>query len=72
MEAPASICSCTGEAKTSTPGVSLTGTFPTLAQRVDGLSIARSLASGNGGHNQLPVLTRNNSEATMGSVRHTR
>jgi hypothetical protein len=68
MDAPADIRSCTGEAKTKLPGVTFGGTFPKLGQMADRLAIVRSFASGDGGHNQLPVLAgRSATEATMGA-----
>ena len=68
MEAPAKIRSCTGEVQTRIPGVTFGGTFPKLGQMADRISIVRSFASGDGGHNQRPVLTGGSmTEATMGS-----
>lgn len=68
MSAPAEIRSCTGEVPTKLPGVTFGGTFPQLGQRADRLAIVRSFASGDGGHNQMPVLTGGSrTEATMGA-----
>lgn len=68
MEAPSEIRSCTGEVKTGLAGVTFGGTFPKLGQRTDRIAVVRSFASGDGGHNQLPVLTGNSpTEATMGA-----
>lgn len=66
MDAPSAVRSCTGEVHTTLPGVTFGGTFPQLAQRADRLAVVRSFASGDGGHNQLPVLTgRSGFEGTM-------
>ena len=68
MEAPENVRSCTGECPTKIPGVSFGGNFPQLAARADRLAIVRSFGSGDGGHNQLPVLTGNSRNgATMGA-----
>ena len=68
MDAPAEIRSCTGEVKTRLPGVTYGGTFPQLGQMADRIAVVRSFASGDGGHNQLPVLTGGSpTEATMGA-----
>ena len=68
MDASSAVRSCTGEVQTKLSGVTFGGTFPKLAQRADRLAIVRSFASGDGGHNQLPVLTGNSSSgATMGA-----
>ena len=61
--------SCTGEVQTKLPGVSFGGTFPKLAALADRLAIVRSFGSGDGGHNQLPVLTGNNRlKSPMGAL----
>ncbi|QDU92326.1 DUF1501 domain-containing protein [Lignipirellula cremea] len=63
------IRSCTGEIPTNVPGVWFGGTFPKLAQRADRLAVVRSFASGQGGHNQIPILTGNHpSGAAMGAM----
>jgi hypothetical protein len=68
MRAPAEIRSCTGEVKTNLSGVTFGGTFPKLGQMADRIAIVRSFASGDGGHNQLPVLTgASPTKATMGA-----
>jgi len=68
MEAPSGVRSCTGEVKTRLPGVTFGGTFPKLGQMADRLAVVRSFASGDGGHNQMPVLTGNSpAEGTMGA-----
>ena len=68
MDAPAGVRSCTGAVQTKHPGVEFGGTFPKLGRMADRISIVRSFASGDGGHNQLPVLTGNSAtEATMGA-----
>lgn len=68
MEAPANTRSCTGEVQTRLPGITFGGTFPKLGQMADRIAVVRSFASGDGGHNQMPVLTGNSeTEATMGS-----
>ncbi len=68
MNAPAEIRSCTGEVQTRLPGVTFGGTFPKLGQRADRIAVVRSFASGDGGHNQMPVLTGGSAtEATMGA-----
>ena len=67
-DAPANIRSCTGDIETKTAGVRFGATFPELAKRMDRFSIVRSFASGDGGHNQLPVLTGNSPlKGTMGA-----
>ena len=61
--------SCTGEVQTKLPGVSFGGTFPKMAALADRLAIIRSFGSGDGGHNQLPVLTGNNRlKSPMGAL----
>jgi len=68
MDAPNQIRSCTGAVKTKLPGVQFGGTFEMLGQRADKLAVVRSFASGDGGHNQMPVLTGGSAtEATMGA-----
>jgi len=68
MEAPAEIRSCTGDVATRLPGVAFGGTFPKLGERADRIAVVRSFGSGDGGHNQLPVLTGGSpTEATMGA-----
>jgi hypothetical protein len=52
--------SCTGEVQTKLPGVAFGGTFPKMAALADRLAVVRSFGSGDGSHNQLPVLTGNN------------
>jgi hypothetical protein len=61
--------SCTGEIQTKVPGIWFGGTFPKLAQRADRLAVIRSFASGDGSHNQIPILTgKHPSKATMGAM----
>jgi hypothetical protein len=61
--------SCTGEVQTKLPGVYFGGTFPKLAALADRLAVVRSFGSGDGGHNQLPVLTGNNRlKSPMGAL----
>lgn len=61
--------SCTGEVQTKLAGVSFGGTFPKMASLADRLAIVRSFGSGDGGHNQLPVITGNNRlKAPMGAL----
>ncbi|HTU19807.1 MAG TPA: DUF1501 domain-containing protein [Gemmataceae bacterium] len=61
--------SCTGEVQTKLPGVSFGGTFPKMAALADRLAIVRSFGSGDGGHNQLPILTGNNRlKSPMGAL----
>jgi len=61
--------SCVGEVQTSKAGVHFGGVFPEMAKRMDKLAVVRSFGSGDGGHNQLPVLTGNNTlKAPMGSL----
>ncbi len=68
MEAPANTRSCIGEVKTQLPGITFGSAFPKLGQMAKKISVVRSFASGDGGHNQLPVLTGNSPlEATMGA-----
>ncbi|MEK6236610.1 MAG: DUF1501 domain-containing protein [Planctomycetales bacterium] len=67
-DAPHEITSCTGHVQTKTPGVHFGGTFGQLGALADKISIVRSFSSGDGGHNQLPVLTgRGPSGGTMGA-----
>jgi hypothetical protein len=69
IDVPDNNRSCTGEIQTKLPGVWFGGTFPKLAQRADRLAVVRSFASGDGGHNQIPILTgRHPSGATMGAM----
>ena len=49
--------SCTGEVKTGLPGVYFGGTFPKMARMMDRLAVVRTFASGDGSHNQEPILT---------------
>lgn len=68
MSASSEVRSCTGEVKTKLPGVTFGGTFPKLGERADRIAIVRSFSSGDGGHNQLPVLTgRSPLGGTMGA-----
>jgi len=68
MDAPAAIRSCIGEIQTKLPGVTFGSTFPQLAQRADRLAVVRSFASGDGGHNPVPLLTGNSPlKGTMGA-----
>ncbi len=61
--------SCTGEVKTTLPGVSFGGNFPQLAKLAREIAVVRNFASTDGGHNQLPVLTgRNSLNAPLGAV----
>jgi hypothetical protein len=61
--------SCTGEVQSRLAGVSFGGTFPRMAALADRLAVVRSFGSGDGGHNQLPVLTGNNRlKAPMGAL----
>ena len=59
MNAPLNIRSGTGEVPTSLPGVTFGGTFPQLGRRAEKLAIVRSFHSGDGSHNQLPILSGN-------------
>ncbi|HAA71691.1 MAG: hypothetical protein CMJ70_16590 [Planctomycetaceae bacterium] len=68
MNAPLNIRSGTGEVPTSLPGVTFGGTFPQLGRRAEKLAIVRSFHSGDGSHNQLPILSGNcPTAASMGS-----
>jgi len=68
MEAPAEVRSGTGEVTTALPGVTFGGTFPKLARMAKEIAVVRSFHSGDGGHNQLPILTgRSSTKASMGS-----
>ncbi len=68
MDAPENVRCCTGDVQTDIPGVRFGGTFGRLARMTDQLSIVRSFHSGDGGHNQLPVLSgRHASGAVMGA-----
>ncbi len=67
-DAPSGIRSCTGSVATRHAGERFGGTFPKLAGMADRLSVVRSFGSGDGGHNQLPVLTGNSKlEGTLGA-----
>ena len=69
MDAPTDVRSCTGAVATKLPGVSFGGTFPRMSKLADKLAVVRSFGSGDGGHNQLPVLTgRNPYNAPMGAL----
>ncbi len=66
--APHDVRSVTGAIGTKLPGVAFGATFPRLSSMADKIAIVRSFASGDGGHNQLPVLTGNSeSGGTMAS-----
>jgi hypothetical protein len=66
--APTSTTSCTGHVATALPGVHFGGTFPKLARLANRLAVVRSFGSGDGGHNQVPVLTgRAANGGTMGA-----
>tara|TARA_B100000029_G_scaffold201442_1_gene199666 strand:+ start:409 stop:1752 length:1344 start_codon:yes stop_codon:yes gene_type:complete len=68
MDAPSGVRSCIGEISTRLPGVTFGSAFPQLAKRADRLSIVRSFASGDAGHNPDPLLTGNSPlKATMGA-----
>ena len=68
MDAPSEIRSCIGEVQTRLPGVTFGSAFPQLARRADRVSIVRSFASGDGGHNPDPLLMGNSPlKATMGA-----
>jgi|TARA_B100000686_G_scaffold344830_1_gene428248 hypothetical protein len=68
MDAPSGVRSCIGEISTKLPGVTFGSAFPQLAERADRLSIVRSFASGDAGHNPDPLLTGNSPlKATMGA-----
>ena len=54
---PDNIRSCTGEVQTALPGVKFGGNFSRMGERADLLAVVRSFGSGDGGHNQLPVIT---------------
>lgn len=61
--------SCTGEVRTSLPGVWFGGTLSRLAQRADRLAVVRSFATNDGSHNHLPILTgRHPSGAAMAAM----
>ncbi len=69
MSAPAEIRSCTGEVKTSTPGLTLGGTFPKLAKLADQFTIVRNYASKNADHSYLSVTSAGNPlKAAMGAL----
>ena len=68
MEAPDNVRCCTGAVQTDIPGTQIGGTFGRLARHTDKLSIVRSFHSGDGGHDQLPVLSgKHGSGAVMGA-----
>lgn len=69
MSATAEVRSCTGEVKTSTPGLTLGGTFPKLAQLASQYSIVRNYGSRNGDHSYLSVTAAGNPlKAAMGAL----
>ena len=68
MQAPANIRSGTGDVQTALPGIAFGGTFPKLARRAGKLAVVRSFHSGDGSHNQLPVISgKSPTQASMGS-----
>ena len=68
MTAPAEIRSATGEVLSQTPGITLGGTFPGLAQRQDKFSIVRSFSTGNGNHDIKPVVSSASLNSSVGSI----
>lgn len=61
--------SCTGEVRTSIPGVWFGGTLPQLAKRANRLAVVRSFATNDGSHNHIPILTgRHASGAAMAAM----
>ena len=69
LNVPSNNRSCTGEVRTSLPGVWFGGTLSKLAQRADQLAVVRSFATNDGSHNHLPILTgRHPSGAAMAAM----
>jgi hypothetical protein len=60
MTAVPEVRSCTGEVKTSLPGVTFGGTFPRLAPLAHRCTVVRSYGSRNGDHNYLSVTAAGN------------
>src|SRR5947207_10073758 len=61
MSAPAEVRSCTGEVKTTLPGVTFGGTFAKMARLANRLAVVRSYGSGNADHSYLSVTSGGNS-----------
>lgn len=68
MEAPSHIRSCTGEIKTTLPGITFGGTLPRLAQLAHKFSVVRSFVTGDGNHDIKPILGADTLKANMGSL----
>jgi hypothetical protein len=68
MSAPAEMRSATGEVATSLPGVTFGGTFPRLAKLADQIAIVRSFTTGDGNHDIKPIVSRDTSGASLGSI----
>lgn len=67
MSAPTGNRSCTGEVKTTIPGVTFGGTFPKLASRANKLSIVRSFSfEGKSDHNLRPLIGPETFDAHLG------
>ncbi|NIP96046.1 MAG: DUF1501 domain-containing protein, partial [Akkermansiaceae bacterium] len=68
MDAPAEIRSCTGEIRTTLPGVTFGGTFQKLAAQAHRMAIVRSFTTGNGNHDIKPIVGKDSLNANLGSV----
>ncbi len=68
MEAPSQIRSCTGEIRTSLPGITFGSTFPQLAKLAHKFSVVRSFVTGDGNHDIKPILGADTLKANMGSL----
>ena len=72
MTALPEIRSCTGEVKTTLPGITFGGTFPKLAQLANALAIVRSYGSRNNDHSYLRVTSAGNPLKAAMSALYTR
>lgn len=68
MDAPAEVRSCTGEVKTTLPGVTFGGTFEKLARHAHRMAIVRSFTTGSGNHDIKPIVGKETLGANLGSL----
>lgn len=68
MSASAEIRSVTGELATTLPGITFGGTFPRLAERARRLAVVRSFLSGDGDHNNKPIVSKESHNASLGAI----
>ncbi len=66
--APVEFRSATGQVQTRLPGVTFGSTFPKLANLADKISVVRSYVPGDGNHDIKPVVGRDTSGASLGSI----